>query len=206
MNSVLEMKFYAVRHGRFGPAVYSSWDECHRAVNGYSGAEFKSFMSASEARTYLGQVHPPEPATVFAASDPRVRLYIDGSCLSQGTADAIAGIGIFSPELSVSIAEGVPGKQTNNRAELQAAIRALELIQELKLNGALIYTDSQYVFLGTKQRHTNNEDLWDKFFELRRACPSTDFVKVLGHSGDAGNETADRLSKEGAMARKKESF
>ena len=42
-------KFYAVRQGRDGPAVYDTWDQCRARVQGFSGAVYKSFPTRAEA-------------------------------------------------------------------------------------------------------------------------------------------------------------
>ena len=42
-------------------------------------------------------------------------------------------------------AQGYPDIQSNNAAELQAMVRAFEIIIETKADIALIYSDSQYV-------------------------------------------------------------
>lgn len=48
-------KIYAVKKGLV-PGLYNSWDECKAQVNGYSGAEYKSFKSTqlNEAINYVG--------------------------------------------------------------------------------------------------------------------------------------------------------
>nr|DAV25060.1 MAG TPA: RNAseH-like protein [Caudoviricetes sp.] len=48
-------KIYAVKKGLV-PGLYNSWDECKAQVNGYSGAEYKSFKISqiSEAIEYVG--------------------------------------------------------------------------------------------------------------------------------------------------------
>lgn len=48
-------KIYAVKKGLV-PGLYSSWDECKLQVDGYSGAEYKSFKSSQleEAIDYIG--------------------------------------------------------------------------------------------------------------------------------------------------------
>jgi ribonuclease HI len=48
------MKYYAVRVGKV-PGVYTTWDKCKEMVNGYSGAEFKSFGSLDEAQKFVGK-------------------------------------------------------------------------------------------------------------------------------------------------------
>lgn len=45
-------KFYAVQQGRV-PGVYQTWEECKAQVHGYSGAVYKSFPTAEEARGYV---------------------------------------------------------------------------------------------------------------------------------------------------------
>lgn len=45
-------KFYAVRKGKT-VGVFHSWDECKAQVDGFPGAEYKSFKSDCEAQEYL---------------------------------------------------------------------------------------------------------------------------------------------------------
>ncbi|EEU20935.1 ribonuclease H family protein [Lactobacillus mulieris] len=46
------MKFYAVKKGR-KIGIFRTWDECKEQVNGFSGAEYKSFSNILEASQYL---------------------------------------------------------------------------------------------------------------------------------------------------------
>ena len=46
------MKYYAVRKGRV-PGIFTSWEETSKQVNGFSGAEYKSFNTVKEAEDYL---------------------------------------------------------------------------------------------------------------------------------------------------------
>lgn len=46
------MKFYAVKNGRV-PGVYRTWDEAKKQVDGFSGAEYKSFENITDATDYL---------------------------------------------------------------------------------------------------------------------------------------------------------
>lgn len=45
-------KFYAVRKGRI-PSIFLSWAEAKAQVAHFSGAEFKSFFSFSDAQDYM---------------------------------------------------------------------------------------------------------------------------------------------------------
>jgi len=60
-------------------------------------------------------------------------IFIDGSCLNNGQQDATAGYGIclsFDDKYSFRLEPDSNGKDTSNRAEIQAAIQALEIIRD----------------------------------------------------------------------------
>jgi ribonuclease HI len=78
-------------------------------------------------------------------------IYIDGSCIGNGTPSAKAGYGVyFKPNDERNEYARVVGKQTNNTGELTAFIRAVEKMQDKlhnfsNTNKINIYTDSEYV-------------------------------------------------------------
>jgi ribonuclease HI len=74
-----------------------------------------------------------------------VNVYIDGSCVNNGKDDAKAGYGVYFGENDERNDYGrVLGKQSNNTGELNAIIRAIEILNDENriIN---IYTDSEYV-------------------------------------------------------------
>ena len=76
--------------------------------------------------------------------DAAIRIYTDGSALSNGRAEALGGVGVFfGPGDRRNISEPLPGtKQTNQRAELSAIMRALEVApRDRKI---IIVSDSKY--------------------------------------------------------------
>ena len=104
---------------------------------------------------------------------------------------------------------GAEEATTNNRMELTAAIMALESLKRpMKVD---LFTDSSYVRNGirswiagwkrngwknSKKEPVKNADLWKR---LDRAASEHDveWHWVRGHSGDPGNERADRLAVKG---------
>ena len=46
------MKYYAVKNGR-KKGIYLSWEDCKEQVDGFDGAEYKSFSEIKEAEAYL---------------------------------------------------------------------------------------------------------------------------------------------------------
>jgi len=59
---------YAVQKG-FIPGVYSSWDEAHKQVNGYSSAVYKKFPHNEQEKAYVfAGILPPSPSPSPSAS------------------------------------------------------------------------------------------------------------------------------------------
>ena len=50
--------------------------------------------------------------------------------------------------IAINVSAPLPGKQSNNRAELQAAVKALMTVRNMKLGPVQIRTDSCYVKQG----------------------------------------------------------
>ncbi len=77
-------KFYAVKRGK-STGIFSAWEECRTAVEGYSGAEYKGFATRQEAESYLGLVQEAtsgQAETVKkqgAQSAGSLLTYVDGS-------------------------------------------------------------------------------------------------------------------------------
>ncbi|KAF8340351.1 ribonuclease H-like domain-containing protein [Cantharellus anzutake] len=142
-------------------------------------------------------------------------VYTDGACKGNGQEGSTAGIGVWwgagDPR---NLSERCPGAQTNNRAELIALIRALETTPlEQKL---LVRTDSEYSikcvtdwlpgwrkkgFRNAKGNKIANLDIILYLEALvERKLPGTiRFEWVEGHSGNVGNDAADRLATEGTL-------
>ncbi|MDE7224350.1 MAG: ribonuclease H family protein [Acetatifactor sp.] len=65
-------KVYAVRKGKV-IGILDSWDACREAVDGYPGAEYKSFKTMEEARSYMkGVTYTVEPAAQEGSQTERV--------------------------------------------------------------------------------------------------------------------------------------
>ncbi|KZV97372.1 ribonuclease H-like protein [Exidia glandulosa HHB12029] len=145
-------------------------------------------------------------------------LYTDGACTFNGDPDARAGVGVwFGEDDKRNICERCPGKQTNNRAELVALIRALETADDVVLP-ILLKTDSAYcvrcVREWSKEWARNNWRKRDRTIVrnhrlIRYLLELLNFRHLLGqrvrlqwvkaHKGTAGNEAADTLSRVGAL-------
>lgn len=140
-------------------------------------------------------------------------IYTDGGCRgNDSTKDNVGGIGIVlmypAKEYIKEYKEGFKNT-TNNKMELLAVIKALEMLTEkCKVT---IYTDSAYIVNAFKQNWITgwkmkgwsrgksgalkNKELWIKLDELT-TYHQVSFKKVKGHSDNVYNNIADKLVNE----------
>lgn len=149
-----------------------------------------------------------------------VHVYVDGSCLDNGKVTAAAGIGVFfGRQHPLNVSGLVEGRQTNNAAEIQAALQAVQAAHRAGVRHLKIFTDSQFLvnsmtkwLTGWKQkgwrltsgkRVANQED----FEKLDGAVQSTaievHWIHVPAHKGIFGNEEANKLARKGSVGSRK---
>ncbi|ANX02898.1 ribonuclease HI [Immundisolibacter cernigliae] len=136
-----------------------------------------------------------------------VQIFADGACRGNpgpGGWGALLRYGEQERELW-----GGEAHTTNNRMELTAVIRALEVLQ--RPSRLHIVTDSQYVLHGITQwlagwkrrgwrtadgKPVKNQELWERLDELL-APHQAEWTWVRGHTGHPENERADALANRG---------
>ena len=146
-------KYYAVHKGHI-TGVFNTWTRCQSSTAQYKGAVFKSFTSLKHADYFVkyGNVPPSEKiieVNPIKINDTNtVSVFTDGSSINNGKPNAKGGYGVWFSDndirnISVPLLEDNP---TNNKAELQAIISALQiLILEKSTNkNIFIYSDSNY--------------------------------------------------------------
>jgi ribonuclease HI len=192
-----------------------------------------------------GKVEYKDPTTKWQAvnlrDDKPVTIYTDGSSLGNGAHGAVAGVGVyFGPKdkrygnhpLALmssganigarNLSEPLSGtRQTNQRAELTAIQRALEIAPRNR--PVTICTDSNYSikcvtewfvkwrangWLNAARKPVENKDLIEKILALidqRKnmsqeisSINKVEFVWVKGHATNEGNIAADELAVAGA--------
>ena len=241
--------YYAVYRGR-RPGIYTDWPSAEAQVKGFSNASHAKFASKVDAQIFLAtgtRQEGPSSHGVSVMSCYRdvkdieeiavernqaklegcLMIYADGSALGNGQDGARAGYGIyFGHEDARNVSARLPGnKQTNQRAELTAILRALQICwkqlinldrQMLDSDLIIIRSDSTYAIKCITVWHRkwiNNDYLNARGVPvfngalIRKAanlCIQLDHVKpvrfqwVRGHSSDKANVCADKLAVRGS--------
>lgn len=138
-------------------------------------------------------------------SMPSVKIYTDGGC-DPNPGPGGYGAVLLHPHKRTEASGGFRST-TNNRMEIYAAIKGLELLPSSCQ--VTLYSDSQYLvnaimkgwavrwkkngwWLNKKQR-AKNIDLWEKLLPLCQ-MNRVEFRWVKGHAGIPENERCDQLS------------
>ena len=136
---------------------------------------------------------------------PNVEIYTDGGCEPNPGPGGYGGV-LVHPKKRAEASGGFR-LTTNNRMEILAAIKDLELLkQPCKVT---LYSDSQYLVSAmmegwaaswkkkdwwrTNKERAANVDLWERLLAL---CEThqVEFRWVKGHAGNPENERCDQLS------------
>ena len=142
-----------------------------------------------------------------------VQVFVDGSCLGNGTPNARAGIGVFwndGHRLNVSQPASQP---TNNVAEVEAVAMAGEIAKASQIRKLHIISDSKYVFdclfnwmpkwkqngwRTSKRQPVKNRPELERLENILSGL-DIKWSHVESHSGNPGNDKADQLAKQAAL-------
>ncbi|KAJ4928680.1 hypothetical protein JOQ06_004306 [Pogonophryne albipinna] len=178
------------------------------------GPEPLEYIALGKKRSRSDEDAQTHPKRVKPSENDAVVVYTDGGCTRNGQKGAKAGIGVYwGPDHPLNVADPLEGRQTNQRAEIQAACKALELAKANNMKKLVLYSDSMFTINGvTSWVKTWKANGWrlksggpitnkDDFMKLDKLNAEVEVVwlHIPAHSGFRGNEEADRLSREGAL-------
>lgn len=235
--------YYAVAVGR-NPGIYNTWGDCKIEIDKFPGAKYKKFKTKKQALEYITTfkvIESPEktikqtyfkPNLETCFSDKNITtVFTDGCCINNGKMDSykLGGYGIyFGYNDPRNLAEPYLDTPTNNKAELYAIIKTMEIVipklKTEKSHRLLIFTDSAYSMKaftewaekwkkrGWKKsdgKPIKNLELIKYGFDLFQSYRSQITIcKVKAHTGGSdlmskANDMADRLANLGAEKMKK---
>ena len=196
-------KVYAVKKGRT-TGMFMNWDDCKAQVDGFAGAEYKSFVDPAEAMAYLGLTEGAESA---AEQFPEgVRAYVDGS-YDSASGRFSCGVVIVetdaagsseTTELNAAFDDTEAAQQRNVAGEIMGSKLAIDHCMVNGIKSVEIYHDYEGIGAWADRRWKANNPLTQGYRDyVAEARKSIDirFVKVKAHAGNKYNELADKLAK-----------
>ena len=158
---IKKAKFYVVWKGH-KTGVFSSWEECARQVQGFTGAQYKSFLSRGAAEQasrgrYAGHVGKPVTSGewLFSPHPPVAESYcVDAAC--SGSPGPLEYRGVDLRTGKEVFRQGPYKHGTNNVGEFLAIVHALRLL-ELNKSKLTVYSDSSTAIGWVKKKQCNTE-------------------------------------------------
>lgn len=187
-------KFYAVRKGK-KTGIFLTWDECKKQVDGYSGAEYKSFKTKQEAEEYC------DGGTKVNTQTCEAECYTDGS-FDLTTKRYSYGALIFFKgqeyELSEAFDDEEMAAMRNVAGEIEGAMAAMSFCVERGIKSLLLHYDYEGVekwCTGAWKCNKKGTIAYKKYYDSIKQDLLVVFHHVKGHSGVEGNERVDQLAK-----------
>lgn len=192
----MPQKYYAVRKGK-KTGIFNTWDECKKNVDGFSGAQYKSFKTKEEALTYIGDGNE-----VKIDNTNGVIAYVDGS-YNIATKEFSYGMVILRDSKEYTFNKKFDDKDLasmrNVAGEIKGAQAAMAYAVEEGLKEITIYYDYAGIAfwcLGDWKANKEGTIAYKEYYDSIKELVKVNFVKVKGHSGDKYNDMADALAKE----------
>ena len=196
-------KVYAVKKGRT-TGIFMNWDDCKAQVDGFAGAEYKSFADPADAMAYLGLTG--DAGTDTEMFPEGVRAYVDGS-FDSNSGRFSCGVVIVetdangsseTTELNSAFDDEEAAQQRNVAGEIMGSKLAIDWCKANGIKAIEIYHDYEGIGAWADRKWKTNNPLtqgYRDYVEEARKTMDVKFVKVKAHAGNKYNELADRLAK-----------
>lgn len=203
-----KIKYYGVRKGLV-PGVYTTWDECKAQVDGFSGAEYKSFKTENEAKNYVDaektetkeNTKPVEPNVNVELPTDKPYAFVDGSFNTQTGVYGYGGYLFDGKQKHPLQGHGNDKDMATMRnvaGEIEGSMAAVRKAEELGINEMTMFYD----YMGIKEwatggwkTNTTGTRAYAEFMNSADRTVSLTFTHTKGHSGIEGNEIADVMAK-----------
>ncbi len=169
-------KFYVVWKGK-KPGIYTSWNVCKRQIDGFEGAQYKSFLSLDEAEIafskkyedYKGK-NTKKPILSKTEKEKYGKpilesIAVDAAC--AGNPGKLEYRGVLTHSKKEIFRKGPYQKGTNNIGEFLALVHGIAFLKKKQKENIPIYSDSKIAMSWIRQKKcktnisfdASNEDL-----------------------------------------------
>ena len=154
-------KFYVVWKGR-KTGVFTSWNACKRQIDGFEGAQYKSFVSLDEAeiaasKTFEDYKGKNTKKPVLSSSEREKygtpileSIAVDAAC--SGNPGRLEYRGVLTHNKQEIFRKGPYLKGTNNIGEFLALVHGIALLKSKNKEDIPIYSDSKIAMSWVKQK------------------------------------------------------
>ena len=198
-------KYYAVRKGKTA-GIYMNWDDCKAQVQGFSGAEYKSFPTITEAEAYMdgavkNSIQVENEGGVPVTDKLNAVAYVDGS-YNIATKEFSYGVVMFHDGKELHFSQKVDDRELaemrNVAGEIKGSECAMRYAVENGCETLVIYHDYEGISkwcTGAWKANKPGTIAYKKYYEEVSSKLKVEFIKIKGHSGDRFNDVADELAK-----------
>lgn len=158
-------KFYTVWKGK-RPGIYDTWKDCKAAIDGFKGAQYKSFTSFAEAKKayngnyadYKGKKKQPGKLSAADALKYGTPNYnsISVDAASSGNPGVMEYQGVDTKTGKKLFRQGPFQQGTNNIGEFLAIVHGLAYLKKNK-SDRIIYTDSRTAMSWVRKKYCNTK-------------------------------------------------
>ena len=154
-------KFYVVWKGR-KTGVFTSWNACKRQIDGFEGAQYKSFANLDEAEIastkkyedYKGK-NTKKPTLSSAEKEKfgkpiQESIAVDAAC--SGNPGKMEYRGVLTHNKKEIFRKGPYKKGTNNIGEFLALVHGIALLKSKNQHNVPIYSDSKIAMSWVKKK------------------------------------------------------
>ena len=188
------MKYYAVKVGR-KKGIFLTWEDCKEQVDGFDGADYKSFSNIKDAEAYL--IDKPQ---VIEVDGPVA--YVDGS-FKEETNEYSFGVVLLIDGKEYYFKKSFPSDELSSMRNVAGEIKGAGFIILYCLNRGIDKITIYHDYEGISKWYQNEwkanlfgTKKYQEFANEVKGQIDVKFVKVKSHSNDYYNDLADKLAKE----------
>ena len=157
-----KVKFYTVWHGR-ATGVFLSWADCQKQIDGFEGAQYKSFETLKEAehalkQSYFNSISKTSPSNIQSkigiVKPQEAALIVDAAWNTRSGDMEYQGRDLLTGKLLFH--QGPFRDGTNNIGEFLAIVHALAYLHKKGLVYP-VYTDSKTAMSWIKIKRANTK-------------------------------------------------